>query len=414
MNYLHSQKDPIIHGCLEPCKILIDSNGSPRISNFSLSRVASSETRICRYILAEIGAPEYLAPELLVEKEVLVTVESDIWALGAVALFVVLLQEPFEESARRHRFVNGKHVEALPAYPTLDLSPVLESFWTLLTQCWDGEPSSRPTSLQILEFMERQKENDITLAPQELLARIDAPCLSGSLEIPHIRPLFSGTYSNVYRGYYDKKPVAVKVLRVVGTLGKMRKKVCRERRVWAMLEHPNILPLLGYADEEEMFQPLGALISPWCKYGDAGQFIGEHGSSLTLQVRVQLWKGVIDGVAYLNSRERPIIQGDLKPGNILIDDEGKPRLCDFGLSRILAAQDLGCTTTTSDHTGTPRYLSYELVRGDISYPDKGSDIFSVGCVGLEFTFLRQPYANRRNNLRGEIFNDIKRFVAPSE
>ncbi|KAG8805829.1 hypothetical protein FRC17_005310, partial [Serendipita sp. 399] len=98
IHYLHSQSDPIIHGTIEPRKVIIDPEGNPRISNFSLSRPQSSSTHIPRYILCEIGSPKYLAPELLDEgedegededdnDEVLVTLESDIWALGATALF---------------------------------------------------------------------------------------------------------------------------------------------------------------------------------------------------------------------------------------------------------------------------------------------------------------------------------------
>jgi serine/threonine protein kinase len=68
----------------------------------------------------------------------------------------------------------------------------------------------------------------------------------------------------------------------------------------------------------------------------------------------------------------------------VIDDEGKPQLCDFGLISIFLEEGQSGMTTTSQHTGTDRYLAYELVRdGDTVIPTAFSDIFALGCIGLE-------------------------------
>lgn len=71
-------------------------------------------------------------------------------------------------------------------------------------------------------------------------------------------------------------------------------------------------------------------------------------------------------------------------------------------------------TTTSPFTGTDRYLAYELLHDhEHILPTTASDIFALGCVGLEFYFLQLPYANRKNNLRGQIFADIKAGIPPA-
>lgn len=70
--------------------------------------------------------------------------------------------------------------------------------------------------------------------------------------------------------------------------------------------------------------------------------------------------------------------------NILIDGDGNAQLCDFGLVRIYLEEGSTGLTTTSAHTGTDRYLAYELVMGkDNPSPTTSSDIYATGCIGLE-------------------------------
>jgi len=111
------------------------------------------------------------------------------------------------------------------------------------------------------------------------------------------------------------------------------------------------------------------------------------------------WKGVIEGVVYLHDQTPPIVHGDLKPvrltyysarrltliqGNVLINEFGVPTICDFGLARIFLEQGSTGLTTTSEHTGTARYLAPELVASDTTvYPTLASDVYALGCLGLD-------------------------------
>lgn len=136
---------------------------------------------------------------------------------------------------------------------------------------------------------------------------------------------------------------------------------------------------------------------------------------MTMEQRGKLWKEVAGGVGYLHSLEPVLVHGDLKTANVLIDDHGKPQICDFGLISIYLEEGNSGMTTTSPHTGTDRYLAYELLQDhETVAPTTASDIFALGCIGLEFCFLRIPYANRKNNLRFQIWGDIKAGKPPAE
>lgn len=123
----------------------------------------------------------------------------------------------------------------------------------------------------------------------------------------------------------------------------------------------------------------------------------------------------MQGVVYLHTRTPPFVHGDIKPTNIVIDDSGIPKLCDFGLSRIFReASDppTGLTTTTA-YTGTSRYLAIELVDpNEIVTPTLKTDIWALGCVGLNFIFREDTYANRATSL--QIFEDIRKGVPPTK
>lgn len=81
--------------------------------------------------------------------------------------------------------------------------------------------------------------------------------------------------------------------------------------------------------------------------------------------------------------------------NVLITRDGVAQLCDFGLVRLVHDQMATGLTTTTAHTGTARYLSLELVEADEgSIPTTASDMYALGCIGMEVRIASQPM-NRR-------------------
>ncbi|KAG9054438.1 hypothetical protein FS842_005125 [Serendipita sp. 407] len=246
---------------------------------------------------------------------------------------------------------------------------------------------------------------------QDVLAEIED--LSGQIERIEEPFIYAGTYSRVYRGVLKGKYVAVKVLQFVGGHGisDMRRKIQREKLVWARLDHPNILPLYGYA-EDRLFHPLGALVSPWCQYGSALNFLSKYENTLSQSDRIELWMGVVRGVQYLHQNNPRILHGDLKPANILIDSNRNPRICDFGLARLFLEIGHTGTTTASPHTGTIRYLSPELSRG--APISTASDVYALGCIGLVFIFSLLPYHWQPDSPPTMMLRDIDNELPPAK
>ncbi|KIM30318.1 hypothetical protein M408DRAFT_54744, partial [Serendipita vermifera MAFF 305830] len=127
------------------------------------------------------------------------------------------------------------------------------------------------------------------------------------------------------------------------------------------------------------------------------------------------WKDVVAGVAYLHTHSPKLVHGDLKPKNVLISGQGRAQICDFGLVSIHLKEGKSGLTTTSAHTGTARYLAYELVLLESDAPTTASDIYATGCIGLEAIFQETPYPQCPNghNLVLEIHRYMQESYPPA-
>jgi tRNA A-37 threonylcarbamoyl transferase component Bud32 len=175
--------------------------------------------------------------------------------------------------------------------------------------------------------------------------------------------------------------VALKVLRA-GQLASAAE-VARfraEARTAAALEHPHLVPVyeVGEVAGEHYFaMPLVE-----------GESLGSCLSRLrtNLPVAARLLALVARAVAH--AHERGIIHRDLKPGNILLDGEGQPHVCDFGLARRL---DQECAaTTTGVILGTADYLAPEQAAAGRGLTP-AADVYSLGAILYEILTGRPPF-----------------------
>jgi eukaryotic-like serine/threonine-protein kinase len=206
-----------------------------------------------------------------------------------------------------------------------------------------------------------------------------------------VRPLGRGGMGAVYLAVRDDdqfhKEVAIKTLKFDLDSGPAVVRFRYERQLLAHLEHPNIARLLdgGATEHGTPYIVLeyveGAPITEWCEQ-----------RQLTLEQRLQLFRHVCDAVQY--SHQHLIVHRDLKPGNILVTPEGTPKLLDFGIAKLLAADaPAPAATATGALLMTPDYVSPEQVRGDAV--STATDVYALGAMLYELLTGRRAHDLQR-------------------
>jgi len=213
-------------------------------------------------------------------------------------------------------------------------------------------------------------------------------------------PSGCGGFADVYMAEWvqprkGRSKVAVKVLRagcsdlnnpVVNE--KLEKLLKAEVGIWHELNHPNIVKLLGTCSG---FGPYVSMCCPWYANGNLPSFLQKH-KSLVYTERLRLIREITSGLYYLHSNA--IIHGDLTGANVLIDDEQRACLCDFGLS--ILAQDLELPSMSQSNSsvgGSLRWTAPELFSFGETAPKVSlfSDVYSFGSVALEVFTGERPY-----------------------
>jgi eukaryotic-like serine/threonine-protein kinase len=182
------------------------------------------------------------------------------------------------------------------------------------------------------------------------------------------RRIGGGGMGVVWQGYDERlhRKVAVKqlVMPVEMAGPGARRAVIREGRIAAKLQHPHVIGV--YDVIEDRGQPL--LIMEYVP----SQSLAERGP-LPLREVVRIGAEVADALAAAHAAG--IVHRDVKPGNVLLAEDGSAKVTDFGISR--AVED-ATTTGTGMIAGTPAYLSPEVARGlPATY---ASDVFSLGAT----------------------------------
>ncbi|KAM0927740.1 hypothetical protein ACQ4PT_002677 [Festuca glaucescens] len=187
-------------------------------------------------------------------------------------------------------------------------------------------------------------------------------------------------FSVVYKGQLPEgRTVAVKRLKQSALTTKGKKDFVREVEVMAGLRHGSLVRLLAYCNEGKE----RILIYEYMQNKSLNAYIfgaAKLRASLNWERRLKLLHGIAHGVAYLHGGSgESVIHRDLKPGNILLDDEWKPKIADFGTAKLFAAIDQAGPDQTI--VISPGYAAPEYARG--GEMTLKCDVYSFGIILLE-------------------------------
>lgn len=151
----------------------------------------------------------------------------------------------------------------------------------------------------------------------------------------------------------------------------------------ASLRHPNIVQVYDFNNDNGVYYMVLEFI-PGETLQDRMKRLSDDKRKLSLEEALKFTANIADAVGY--AHQRGMIHRDIKPANIMLDVQGQAILMDFGIVKILGGDS---HTSTGAVVGTARYMSPEIIRGEVA--DHRSDIYSLGVTLYEMLSGRPPF-----------------------
>ncbi|GAV74330.1 Pkinase_Tyr domain-containing protein [Cephalotus follicularis] len=194
-----------------------------------------------------------------------------------------------------------------------------------------------------------------------------------------------GAHSRLYHGIYKDEAVAVKIIRVPdddenGTMAaRLEKQYSREVTLLSRLHHPNVIKFVAACRKP----PVYCVITEYLSEGSLRAYLHklEH-KSLPLPKLISIALDIAHGMEYIHSLG--IIHRDVKPENVLIDQDFHMKIADFGI----ACEEVYCDALADD-PGTYRWMAPEMIKH--KYYGQKVDVYSFGLILWEMVAGTIPY-----------------------
>lgn len=413
----------IIHGDLKPGNILFDTDTrTPYICDFGSSSLFSLESTTTT---SRTFTPYYAAPELYNDQRC--SEKIDIYSFGIIIYEIITMKRAFQNlSQLQHANQIARGIR--PPMP----SDVTQFARDLIVRCWAQDPEDRPSFAEICYLLRNNGHKIFAGCNNDCLNKLPwyfiDMCASSihleslpALDIPHInitkvdevkcddqkaarpqqkdyglcddivdineyqqvREIGSGGFGKVV--LYEKGGNRVAAKLISAELEINQHAFQREIEQLKTLSHPQIVKLRGFALPSPKNGNNFVIVMDYISGGSLKDALDRCPDWFNSTVKTRIIHKIAQGMAFIHSNE--VIHRDLKPGNILLDEDYSPYICDFGSSRLFSLE----TTMTSSLSFTPYYAAPELYN-EQPYNTK-VDVYSFGIIVYEIVTGKHAFRN---------------------
>ncbi|PWA53497.1 protein kinase-like domain, Phloem protein 2-like protein [Artemisia annua] len=439
LNYVHNNTDQdkqkIIHRDIKSANILLGDNWKAKIADFGLSKIHPADENASTFNASTIaGTPMYFDPEY--KKYGRLNKKSDIYSFGVV-LFEVLtgrLAHHFDKGiapVARHHFEKGtimeivdrkikeetdEHVFSLSKGPNKES---LEIFSEIAFRCLAEIQAQRPTIDDVIYELKRALKCQENHTDSLKLSLQDIKLFTNTFNQDNL--IGHGDFGNVYKGHtHGNNFIAAKRLGRKSAEGEAE--FVTELEILMEYKHENVIGLVGYCDEEDE----KIIVYEYASRGSLDQYVSND--SLTWVMRLKICINIAVGLEFLHGTDscpEMVIHRDISSSNILLLDDWKAKISDFGLSLVCPTnQDVDYVI--DNVTGTIGYS--DPLYSKTGFLTKESDIFSLGAVlfdilcgklssvKLDDEYLYLPFLAKQHyhleKLDELVFEGIKEQIEP--
>jgi len=194
--------------------------------------------------------------------------------------------------------------------------------------------------------------------------------------------IYEGPHTLVFRGHQSNlnRPVLIKLLKpFIEERKEYIERFQREARICAQFKHPNIVSVYKLGEKNSYHYIALEFVE-----GISLKELLANSAPLPFQISLSITNQILEALIYVHQNK--IIHRDIKPGNILIDSNGRAKLTDFGLAHL---GDEVSVTQQGSIIGTPAYMAPEQIMGGAL--DGRTDLFSLGTVIYEMLTREQAF-----------------------
>ncbi|MBS0357817.1 MAG: protein kinase [Proteobacteria bacterium] len=252
---------------------------------------------------------------------------------------------------------------------------------------------------------------EILVAPGKPKPVEDSPIPDGSLkinfsikfsELTLVKKLGEGSYGEVYEGKWKFNPVAIKKLKLTNYPGDALAELDKEAKVMGVVRSDYLVQLKGMC----LQPPNICLVMELMTGGTLYDFLRNQKQGLPVDVMYNLARDI--GAGLFDLHDQRILHRDIKSLNILLDGNGRAKLCDFGLSKVKLTTTMAIKPQEKA-VGTHRWMAPELLSLTPKYSTK-SDIYAFAIVLWEIVTRKLPYQDIPNS--SDVTKKVKNAERP--